>query len=152
MLLKDIQVTDDGDSPDEEDLDSNAGTTRTVNGLVNPVLSIRPDEIQLWRIANIGANITYRLKLDGHRLHRIARDGNRQSRIVAEEEILLPPSSRAEVLVQGGGPEFSGDGLFLPPASPPPLGPAAGVDADHLGFTYTFSSRCSRSQELMTRW
>lgn len=104
MLLKDLQVTDEGTSPDEDDLDSNAGTTRTVNGQVNPVLSIRPGEIQLWRIANIGANITYRLALDGHHLYRIARDGNRQIEITADDEILLAPSSRVEVLVQGGAP------------------------------------------------
>ena len=100
MLLKDFQNS--GGQIPTDDIDSNAGTTRTVNGVVNPTLTIRPGETQFWRIANIGADIYYRLQLDGHVLYEIARDGNRQTRVVAREEILLPPAARTEVLVQGG--------------------------------------------------
>src|SRR5690606_37384440 len=99
LLLKDIQIGPDGKIP--QDIDSNAGTTRTVNGQVAPVLHIRPGETQLWRIGNIGADIFYRLALDGHVLYEIARDGNRHDRVVPREEIVLPPSARVEVLVQG---------------------------------------------------
>ena len=70
--------------------DSNAGTTRTVNGVVNPTLKIRPGETQFWRIADIGADIYYRLKLDGHVLYEIPGDGNRHNRVVAQDEILFP--------------------------------------------------------------
>jgi suppressor of ftsI len=100
MLLKDFQNS--GGQIPTDNIDSNAGTTRTVNGVVNPTLTIRPGETQFWRIANIGADIYYRLQLDGHILYEIARDGNRQTRVVAREEILLPPAARTEVLVQGG--------------------------------------------------
>lgn len=99
LLLKDIQIDSDGQIP--EDIDSNAGTTRTVNGQVAPVLHIRPGETQLWRIGNIGADIFYRLALDGHVLYEVARDGNQHNRIVPRDEIVLPPSARVEVLVQG---------------------------------------------------
>lgn len=102
MLLKDIQIASDGRVPD--DIDSNAGTTRTLNGQVVPTLRIRPGETQLWRIGNIGADIFYRLKLDGHTLHEIARDGNRRNQIIPRDEIVLPPSARVEVLVQGSEP------------------------------------------------
>ena len=67
-----------------------------------PTISIRPGETQLWRIGNVGADIFYRLKLDGHPLYEVARDGNRHNRIVPRQEIVLPPSARVEVLVQGG--------------------------------------------------
>ena len=46
----------------------------------------------------------YRLLLDEHVFHQIARDGNRATQITTRQEILLPPSSRAEVLIQGAGP------------------------------------------------
>jgi suppressor of ftsI len=100
MLLKDFQNI--GGQIPTENIDSNAGTTRTINGVVNPTLTIRPGETQFWRLANIGADIYYRLQLDGHVFYEIARDGNRQNQVVAREEILLPPAARTEVLVQGG--------------------------------------------------
>ena len=108
LLLKDIQQAASGEGvPD--DIDSNAPTQRTVNGLVNPTMTIRPGETQLWRVANVGPDIYYRLSLDGHVLHEIARDGNRHTEIVSRDEIVLPPSSRVEFLVQGGPP---GEYLF----------------------------------------
>lgn len=100
MLLKDFQNIG-GEIP-SDNIDSNAGTTRTVNGMVNPTLKIRPGETQFWRIGNIGADIYYRLKLDDHVLYEIAADGNRHTELVPRDEILLPPASRTEVLIQGG--------------------------------------------------
>lgn len=100
MLLKDIQIASGDTVP--TDIDSNAGTTRTINGVVGPTMTIRPGETQLWRIGNIGPDIFYRLKLDGHVLHEVARDGNRHNRVIPRDEIVLPPSARVEVLVQGG--------------------------------------------------
>ncbi|HYE36766.1 multicopper oxidase family protein [Methylocaldum sp.] len=100
MLLKDFENID-GQIP-SDNIDSNAGTTRTVNGMVNPTLKIRPGETQFWRIGNIGADIYYRLKLDDHVLYEIAADGNRHTQLVPRDEILLPPASRTEVLIQGG--------------------------------------------------
>lgn len=102
ILLKDIQIDSDSTVPD--DIDSNAGTTRLINGQVAPTIAIRPGETQLWRIGNVGADIFYRLKLDGHTLYEVARDGNRHNRIIQRDEIVLPPSARVEVLVQGGEP------------------------------------------------
>ena len=99
ILLKDIQITDDGTIPDS--IDSNAGTTRMVNGKVNPLMTIRPNELQFWRVGNIGTDIYYKLKLDGHVLFQIARDGNRQNQIWRRDEILLPPSARVEFFVRG---------------------------------------------------
>ena len=102
MLLKDIQVTPQGTVPD--DISPSSPSIRMVNGQVNPTISIRPGETQFFRIANIGSDVYYRLLLDGHVFHQIARDGNRATQITTRQEILLPPSSRAEVLIQGAGP------------------------------------------------
>jgi suppressor of ftsI len=98
LLLKDIQVDDQGELTDN--IDPNAPSLRTVNGLVNPTMTGRPGETQLWRIANIGADIYYHLQLEGHAFYEIARDGNRVERIVRHDRLLLPPGSRSEVLVQ----------------------------------------------------
>jgi len=107
MLLKDFQNIG-GQIPGGGGLvgqiDSNAGTTRTVNGQLNPIIKIRPGETQFWRIGNVGADIYYRIKLDGHILYELARDGNRHTRLVPFDEIVMPPGSRTEVLVQGGPP------------------------------------------------
>jgi len=102
LLLKDIQIGPDGRVPD--DIDPSAPTHRTVNGQTNPVMTIAPGETQLLRIGNISANMYYHLRLQGHKLYEIARDGIRHNQPIAFDELLLPPSSRTEVLVQGGDP------------------------------------------------
>ena len=102
VLLKDIQIGPNGRVPD--DIDPSAPTHRTVNGQTNPSMTIAPGETQLLRIGNISANMYYNLRLDGHQLYEIARDGIRRNRPVAYDELLLPPSARTEVLVQGGAP------------------------------------------------
>jgi len=105
MLLKDFQNID-GQIPGGGGLvgiiDSDAGTTRTINGQVNPTIKIRPGETQFWRIGNVSADIYYRLKLDGHILYELGHDGNRNNQLVPLEEIVMPPGSRTEVLVRGG--------------------------------------------------
>ena len=100
LLLKGIQITQGGTVPD--DIDPGGDTNRTVNGRTNQVIQIAPGELQFWRIANIGADLYYRLVLEGHTFWEIARDGNRHSKLVEMDEILLPPASRSEVLVRGG--------------------------------------------------
>lgn len=99
MLLKDIQITPEGTLPD--DIDPSAPSYRMVNGQVNPTLVIRPGETQFLRLGNIGSDVYYRLKLDGHVFYELARDGNRHNQIVTSDELLLPPGSRSEVLIQG---------------------------------------------------
>ena len=83
-----------------ENIDSDAPTIRTVNGLVDPRLTMRPGETQLWRLANIGADIWYQLHVDGMQFHVIGEDANPVSEVTAADELLLPPGKRYDVLVQ----------------------------------------------------
>lgn len=99
MQLKDTQIVD-GRLPEE--IDPSAPTNHTLNGLVNPTIRMRPGELQLWRIGNIGADLYYPLVLEGHTFYHVARDGNRQNQLTSSDELLLPPSSRFEVLVRAG--------------------------------------------------
>jgi len=77
---------------------------RTVNGTLNPTVTLRPGETELWRIANAGADLYYRLTLDGHRFYEVARDGYRLTRLVPKRQLLIEPGAREEVLVQAAGP------------------------------------------------
>jgi suppressor of ftsI len=99
IALKDFQVRN-GAIP-TAGIDSNAPTTRTVNGLVNPAIPIRPGETQLWRLANIGADIAYNVHLEGSRFHVIAQDANPVDSVWSADTLLMPPGSRFDVLVQG---------------------------------------------------
>lgn len=102
VALKDFQRVDD--QIKTADLSIGAPTTRVVNGQLNPAIHIRPGETQLWRIANIGANIYYKVALPGHRFRVIARDGSPVTKTYAVNSIVLPAASRYDVLVEGGPP------------------------------------------------
>src|SRR2546428_8538026 len=72
--------------------------------MLNPTITLRPGETELWRIGNVGADLYYLLTLDGHRFYEVARDGHRLARLVPKRELLLEPGAREEVLVQAAGP------------------------------------------------
>ena len=75
---------------------------RLVNGQLNPTMTMRPGETQRWRIANATANAFFRLHLDGHQLHQIAKDGHTLNQTWTRDEIILSPGERAEALIQAG--------------------------------------------------
>ncbi|WP_406432691.1 multicopper oxidase family protein [Streptomyces sp. NBC_01589] len=100
IALKDFQV--EGDAVRIKGLHIGAPTNRTVNGQLNPTIRIRPGETQLWRLANISANIYYKLRLHGQRFRVIAHDANPVDRIWTADSLLLAAGARFDVLVQGG--------------------------------------------------
>ncbi|MEM1007032.1 MAG: multicopper oxidase family protein, partial [Pseudomonadota bacterium] len=101
MILRDIQI-DNGTVPNPPDPGN--PTMRLINGLLEPTIPIRPGEIQLWRVGNIGADIFYDLEIDGHKIYQIARDGVNSTQPTAVDHLLLPTSSRTEFLIVGGEP------------------------------------------------
>ena len=111
LALKDIQVTRVGDS-DAYQIDPKHfwgnPTHRTVNGQVQPKITIRPRETQLWRFLNASAGVWYKLALvdesrDGarDRLTIVAQDGNSLRRVVRKTSLLIAPGQRYDVLVNG---------------------------------------------------
>lgn len=72
-----------------------------VNGEVTPTLTIRPGEIQRWRIINASAARVYRLALGGHDLLHVGTDGGLFETPVSVRELLLANGERVEVLVRG---------------------------------------------------
>ena len=99
MLLKNIRVSHSASLPNS--IITSEPSIHTINGQVNPTIKISPGETQFWRIANVGPNQYYRLRLEGHEFYELARDGNMNSKLVARNELIVPPAARLEVLVQG---------------------------------------------------
>ncbi len=101
LLIQATQFAADGTAVPPLDQQPDA-ETRYINGQVNPTIRIRPGETQRWRIGNISSDDWVDLQLDGHQLHQIAADANPMDRVVAQDNVLLGPAERAEVLVQAG--------------------------------------------------
>ena len=74
----------------------------TLNGMVAPLIWIRPGELQYWRIGNIGADLFLKLKLEGMALYLIGTDGTYLHRPVKVDDIMLGPGQRVEVVAVGG--------------------------------------------------
>lgn len=70
-----------------------------VNGQYQPTLTIKPGEIQRWRMLNASV-VFMRVQLEGQILHKLAVDGNTLERVSPEEIIEIPPGGRVDVLVQ----------------------------------------------------
>jgi FtsP/CotA-like multicopper oxidase with cupredoxin domain len=100
LLLKGLQVEDGHVAITH--IGKNA--IRTINGLANPIIVLRPGETELWRIGNLSADLYFRLALDSHRFQLVARDGNLRARITTSDSVRLSPGARAEVLVTAGAP------------------------------------------------
>lgn len=98
ILLKDLKV--ENGAP-ENDPDPSGPTRRTVNGLYQPKLEMRPGQLEFWRIGNQSSNIFYRLKLGGQPFYVIGTDGNPQNQATPMDTLVLPPGRRVEALVYG---------------------------------------------------
>lgn len=102
LALKDVQITSADrivQNTANYSIDSNAPTVRLVDGQLQPVLTLRPGETELWRLANEGADIFYNLALPGYRFTIIGQDGYPVSKVTTANTLLLPPAKRWDVLV-----------------------------------------------------
>jgi suppressor of ftsI len=98
MIFKDLKLDGDHviDNPDPT-----GPTMRTINGVLQPKITIAPGELQFWRMGNLGANIFYDLVMPGVTFNVIAVDGNLQNQVTPTNELVIAPGSRYEVLVRG---------------------------------------------------
>jgi FtsP/CotA-like multicopper oxidase with cupredoxin domain len=97
LALKDLQVEDGAIVA--ANIDSNAPTTRTVNGLVDPTIDVARGSTELWQIANISADIFYDVEVHGRTLLVVGEDGNPVETTFEEQHLVMPPGKRFEVLV-----------------------------------------------------
>jgi suppressor of ftsI len=77
-------------------------TYNTINGEINPVVSISQGETQLWRFASIDPGTYYNITLPGHTFRVIAEDGNPVWEVWDAKHLVLPSGKRFDVLVTGG--------------------------------------------------
>jgi FtsP/CotA-like multicopper oxidase with cupredoxin domain len=105
LVFKDVQIDATGhivQNTATTSINSNNPTVRLINGQLRPVLTMRPGETQLWRLANVGADIFYQLQLDGYQFRVIGQDGVPVPQVTSESSLLLPPGKRYDVLVTAG--------------------------------------------------
>jgi FtsP/CotA-like multicopper oxidase with cupredoxin domain len=82
----------------------------TVNGQLVPTITMRPGEVQRWRMIHAGVKENIVLILDDHKLHEVAVDGIALGRAVSwpasaplsngSRGLFLAPGYRSDVLVQ----------------------------------------------------
>lgn len=102
MTLKDISL--EGSSPKphtpEDYMNGKEGDIVMVNGQVNPVLPIRPGQVQRWRVVNGSTARFYKLSLEKHKMHLIGTDGGLLDKPYPLSEILLTPGERVDLLIK----------------------------------------------------
>jgi suppressor of ftsI len=72
-----------------------------INGQINPVATIRPGEVQFWRIAHIGATEFVKFGIEGMPLYVISTDGHTLSRPQRLTEFFLGPGQRIDTIAIG---------------------------------------------------
>ncbi|NUM53795.1 MAG: multicopper oxidase domain-containing protein [Candidatus Hydrogenedentes bacterium] len=71
-----------------------------INGEVTPTLTMRPGEVQRWRLIHAGLEETINLGFDPVKFHEIALDGIATGTMTARSHVELQPGYRADVLVK----------------------------------------------------
>jgi len=103
MVVKDITLSGNTPEPYSSTMDymkGKEGSIVMVNGQVNPVLSMRPGQVQRWRILNACNARFLKLNLQQHGLQIIGTDGGLLDKPYPISEILLAPGERIDVLVK----------------------------------------------------
>jgi len=118
----------------------------TNNGLTNPVVNMRPGEVQRWRFLNAAEGETLLLALQGHGLNIIAMDGitvSNMYQLKAGVPVVMGSGQRVDVLVKAGNP---GTYLLqtLDPNTRNSVSPS-GIAPDYRTFRHSFDfpSPCS---------
>ena len=117
MVIKDITLSGGAPEPYTSMMDymhGKEGAIVMVNGQVNPVLPIRPGQVQRWRIVNACNARFLKLGLEGHTLQIIGTEGGLLDRPYPVSSILLSPGERLDVLVKANQKAKSYRLLSLP--------------------------------------
>ena len=100
----------------------------SVNGQREPIIQMRPSEVQRWRIVQAFHENNLRLGLEGHALHAIAYDGIPLTSIETAADHVVASGQRIDVLVQAGDAgEYLLQALPNDQGYPSPTGPLARV-------------------------
>jgi FtsP/CotA-like multicopper oxidase with cupredoxin domain len=103
MFIKDITISQGAAEPYSSNLEymrGKEGNLVMVNGRVNPVLQIRPGQVQRWQIVNACNSRFLKLALERHSLCLIGTDGGQLDKPYPLSSILLAPGERIDLLVK----------------------------------------------------
>jgi FtsP/CotA-like multicopper oxidase with cupredoxin domain len=112
----------------------------TVNGVLNPKITMYPGEVQRWRMVNAAEGKFLSLKLAEHELNVLAWDGLTLAAPDAVELVMMSAGNRVEALVKAGKPGIYD--LVLTPGSSqkpnipgmPPSAPAQATRSELLFY------------------
>jgi len=117
LVLKDIALSGGVPEPHSSMMDymhGKEGGTVMVNGRVNPVLKIRPGQVQRWRILNASNSRHYKLNLQNHNLYVVGTDSGLLDKPYPVSSMVLSPGERLDVLVKATQKSGSFKFLSLP--------------------------------------
>lgn len=102
MVLKDITISSGVPAAHSSSdmMNGKEGNTMMVNGKVNPVLAMKPGQVQRWKIVNASNARFYKLSLASHNLQVIGVDGGLLDKPYSQSTVLLSPGERVDVLVK----------------------------------------------------
>lgn len=103
MVLKDITLAGSNPAPHSSTMDymmGKEGNTVMVNGQVNPVLAMKPGQVQRWRFVNASNARFYKLSLQGHTMNLIGTDAGLLDKAYPISSIILSPGERIDVLMK----------------------------------------------------
>jgi len=117
LVLQDFEI-DAGGSVVEPSMPSlmlgREGSIITASGAIDPRIAILQDGLLRLRLINASVSRFYRLRLEEHPLHLIGVDGGALGSVRTEDEILLVPGERVDILIEGNRAEGSYRLLNLP--------------------------------------
>lgn len=76
-----------------------------INGVLTPMITMRPGEVQRWRMIHAGVDSSLKLNIEQEdgtkvKLHEIAVDGIPLGKVAPRDVVLMEPGYRSDVLVQ----------------------------------------------------
>ena len=117
MVLKDLTLRGSMPEPytsNMEYMHGKEGSLVMVNGQVNPVLNIRPGQVQRWQVVNASNARFYKLSLENHSMYLTGTDGGLLDKPYQVSTLLLSPGERVDILVRANQAKKSYRFLSLP--------------------------------------
>lgn len=103
VVLKDIELDASGNVPRSSMMElvrGREGRLLTVNGQINPKLSVVKNGLARLRFLNASSSRIYNLSIENHPMHLIATDGGAVANSQEIQNLILAPGERAEVLIK----------------------------------------------------
>lgn len=161
LVLNELWVGDDGTVPTAVVV-PNAGLSPftsipavptemlfTINGVLQPEITIERGETQRWRVLAAGPHRFFWLKIDGHVLYQIGQDGVPFAEAKPRDSIMMAPGNRAEFIIKGASDVPDGV-RFKVRALAYDQGHPGGPRPERLLGTLTYAGQAERDGELPT--